>query len=62
MASDYVSKFVLDSRHTGEDSVSSQDTSNTSQVLSQPSTYLRSRCFLCFGGNDWRRHRDTNTK
>ncbi|KAG2060363.1 hypothetical protein BDR06DRAFT_979650 [Suillus hirtellus] len=37
MASDYVTKFVY-SRHP---------------ILSQPSTYLRSHCLLCFGGNDW---------
>ena len=61
MASDYVTKFVH-SRQPSEENVSSDETSGASQVLSQPSTYLRSRCLLCFGGNDWRDHRDPNMK
>jgi hypothetical protein len=28
----------------------------------QPSEYLRVQCPLCFGGNDWRRSRDTVNK
>jgi hypothetical protein len=61
MASDYVTKFVH-SRQPSEENVSSEETSSALQVLSQPSTYLRSHCLLCFGGNDWRDHRDPNMK
>jgi hypothetical protein len=67
MASDYITKLVSDSLHTGEESAPSDETPSdetpdTPHVLSQPSAYLRSRCPLCFGGKDWRQHRDPGTK
>ncbi|KAG2051809.1 hypothetical protein BDR06DRAFT_1060299 [Suillus hirtellus] len=61
MASDYVTKFVH-SQHPSKQNVSSEETSSTLQVLSQPSTYLHSRCLLCFGGNDWQDHHDPGIK
>ena len=61
MASDYITKFVADSVSLNED-IMPQGTLDTSHVLSQPSGYLRSRCPLCLGDNNWRQHRDPDTK
>ncbi|KAG2115662.1 hypothetical protein BD769DRAFT_1363277 [Suillus cothurnatus] len=41
LAQDYISTLVVGSRKDGA-------------RVDQPSDYLRSRCPLCFGGNDWR--------
>ena len=61
MASDHITKFVSDNLNLGEDGAT-QEVCDTLPVLSQPSAYLRARCPLCFGGNDWRQHRDPDEK